>query len=625
MEEEEISTKGFDLRLMARLLAYLRPYSRWVLLTFALILVASAVRQAGPFLTKIAVDDYILPGNPEGLGRIIVFFAGLLLAQFALGYGQSWATSMVGQWAMRDVRLQVFAHLQRLPRRFFDRTPVGRLMARNTSDVDALNELFTDGVVSLCGDVVTILTILAFIFYMDLELGLITSAALPLVFAATVWLQSRTFQAFRAARTRFARFSASLQETVSGMEVVQLFSCEERSARRCEEANDEYLEARMRSTLYHSIYFPFMELSGLLMLALVLWYGGGQVLQQQIEWGVLVAMLQYVPRFYIPIRDIAERYATIQVAMASAERIFELLDAEPESEGGPWRAPHARGEIEFRHVWFAYEGEEWVLEDVSFATRPGESIALVGATGGGKSTVINLVCRFYDVQRGAILVDGVDIREWDVEDLRRHIGVVPQDAFLFAGDVQSNIDLGRAEISRDRVEEAARNVNADRFIRDLPQGFLHEVSERGSSFSAGQRQLLALARALAGEPDMLVLDEATANIDTETEMWIQEAVEKLMHRHTSIVIAHRLSTVRQADRILVMHQGRIREQGRHEELLEERGIYYRLHQLQYRGEGAAPEVGHQADGDAVALGFDGGRPQRQKRRQADKEAESGSC
>jgi len=584
MEEEEIGTKGFDPRLMARLLGYLRPYWGWVLLTLVLIFIASTVRQAGPYLTKIAVDDYIVPGDPEGLGGIILLFIGLLLTQFFIGYGQSWATHMVGQWAMRDVRLQIFAHLQRLPLRFFDRTPVGRLMARNTNDVDALNELFTDGVVSLCSDVFTILTILAYIFYMDLELGLLTCAVLPVVFMATLWLQNRTFQAFRVARTRFARFSAHLQETISGMEVVQLFNCEERSARRFEEANDSYLDARLQSTFYHSIYFPFMELSGALLLALVLWYGGGQVLRQQIEWGVLVAMLQYVPRFFRPIRDIAERYATLQVAMASSERIFELLDSVPEPMGGEWRAPQVRGEIEFRDVWFAYEGEEWVLRGVSFRAEPGQSVALVGATGAGKTTIINLVCRFYEIQRGAILVDGVDIRHWDVEELRQRIGVVQQDVFLFAGDVESNISLGKPDISRQRVEQAAHSVNADRFIRNLPASYRHEVTERGSSFSAGQRQLLAFARALAGDPDILVLDEATANIDTETEMWIQQAVEKLMHNQTSIVIAHRLSTIRNADKILVLHRGQVREEGRHEELLRLGGIYYRLHQLQYSEE-----------------------------------------
>ena len=578
-EEQHIDSRGIDPRLMARLLGYLRPYGGWMALTLVLITVASAVQQAGPLLTKIAVDEGIVPGDAEALGQVILAFAGLLVLQFAISYAQSWATSMVGQWAMRDVRAQIFSHLQRLPLKFFDRTPIGRLMAHNTSDVDALNELFTDGVVSMLSEVFTILTIMAYIFYMDVEMGLMTCAALPLCAAAIFWLQRHTMRADRVARTRFARFTASLQESISGMEVVQLFCCEDRSARQFAAANDAYYDARMQRTFYHSIYFPFMQFSGVIITALVLWYGGGQVLSAEVEWGVLVAMLQYVTRFFMPIRNIGELYSTLQMAMASSERIFELLDAEPEPEGGTHRQERVLGEIEFRGVWFAYAGEDWVLRDASFKAEPGESIALVGATGAGKSTIINLIGRFYEIQRGKILVDGVDIRKWDVEALRRCIGVVQQDVFLFAGDIEANIGLERT--SRYKVEQAAHDVNADRFIGTLSAGLGHQVAERGVSFSAGQRQLLAFARALAAEPDILVLDEATANIDTETEMWIQEAVDKLMRGRTSIVVAHRLSTIRNADKIIVMHHGRIREEGRHEELLALEGIYYRLHQLQY--------------------------------------------
>jgi ATP-binding cassette subfamily B multidrug efflux pump len=579
--EEALETKKLDLKIMARLLGYLRPYAGWVLLTFALILVSSAARQAGPFLTKIAIDDYILLDDPEGLGLIVSAFLGLLLLQFVVGYAQSWSTSMVGQWAMRDVRAQIFARMQKLPLRFFDRTPIGRLMARNTSDVDALNDLFTDGVVSMCSDILTIVTILAYIFYMDFELGALTCVVLPLAAAVTFWLQKMTFQAYRIARTRFDSFSASLQESLSGIEVVQLFGSERRAAKRFDEGNDSYLEARLQSTLYHSIYFPFMELAGSSLLALVLWYGGGEVIRQQVEWGVLVAMLQYVPRFFMPIRDIAERYNTLQIAMASSERIFELIDSEPEPEGEGKVLARLQGEIEFKNVHFAYNDEEWVLRDVSFRVQPGQSVAIVGATGAGKSTIINLVCRFYDIQRGAILVDGVDIREWDVQALRRRVGIVQQDVFLFSGDVADNIGLGTDGMTREKIEQAAHSVNADRFIEKLPDSFAQQVGERGASFSSGQRQLISFARALASDPDILVLDEATASVDTETEMWIQEAVEKLMHSRTSIIIAHRLSTIRHADKILVMHHGEVREEGRHEQLLEQRGIYYRLHQLQY--------------------------------------------
>ena len=583
MEEEELGSKNFDLKLTARLLGYLRPYGTWVGLTFALIFMASAIQQAGPYLTKVAVDEYILPGNVEGLGGVISLFVGLLVLQFALGYAQSWLTSMVGQWAMRDVRVALFSRLQHLPLGFFDRTPVGRLMARNTNDVDALNELFTNGVVSMLSELCTVLAILAYIFYMDVELGAITAAALPLAFAATLWLQSKTIESFREARVRFGEFSASLQETISGMEVVQLFGCEERRAGLFEESNEAYLGLRMHSTWYHCIYFPFMEFGGAMLTALVLWYGGGQVLRGEIQWGVLVAMLQYVPRFFWPIRNIAERFGTFQVAMASSERIFELLDTEPEPKGGGFSAERVLGEIEFREVFFAYEDENWVLQDVSFQAAPGQAIALVGATGAGKSTIINLIGRFYEIQRGSILVDGVDICEWDLEALRRRIGVVQQDVFLFAGDVERNISLGQPQITHEIVTRAAQGVNADGFITALSDGYAHAVAERGSSFSSGQRQLLAFARALAAEPDILVLDEATANIDTETEMLIQEALVKLMRDRTSIVVAHRLSTIRKADKILVLHHGRVREQGRHEALLEMGGIYYRLHQLQYKG------------------------------------------
>ena len=587
--EEALETKGVDPKLLVRLLGYLRPYAGWVTWTFALILVSSAARQGGPFLTKIAIDDYILTGDRAGLGFIIGAFFALLVVQFIVGYAQSWATIMVGQWAMRDVRAQIFSCMQRLPLRFFDRTPIGRLMARNTSDVDALNELFTDGVVSMCSDILTIFTILAYIFYMDVELGALTCVVLPVAAAVTFWLQKKTFQAYRIARTRFDSFSASLQESLSGIEVVQLFGFERRSAERFDRGNDSYLEARVQSTLYHSIYFPFMELAGSSLLALILWYGGGQVIADEIQWGVLVAMLQYVPRFFMPIRDIAERYNTLQVAMASSERIFELLDSAPEPVGAGRVPEKLQGAIEFDDVSFAYNDEDWVLRDVSFRVEPGQSVAIVGATGAGKSTIINLVCRFYDIQRGAIRVDGVDIREWDVQALRRRVGIVQQDVFLFSGDVERNISLGSEGIARTEVERAAHSVNADRFIEKLPDGYAHQVGERGASFSAGQRQLISFARALASDPDILVLDEATASVDTETEMWIQEAVEKLMQSRTSIVIAHRLSTIRNADKILVMHYGQVREEGRHEELLQQRGIYYRLHKLQYE-DGASDDV-----------------------------------
>lgn len=579
MIEEEITTRRIDLRLIARLLAYLRPYAVWVGVAFVAILLAAVVRQSVPYLSKIAIDDYVVPGDGDGLAGVALLLMGLLLAQFLFGYAQSWLTQMIGQWAMRDVRDRLFAHLQRLSIGFFDRTPIGRLMVRNTNDVDALNDFFTESVVAMVSDLFTIIAILGFVFYLDVKLGLVICVALPILAAATTWLQLRTIQSYREARTRFARFAAALQETLAGIEVVQLFSRERRSARRFEEDNDHYLDARLTATIYQSIYFPFMELAGTLLLALVLWNGTGQVLERQIEWGVLVAVLQYVPRFFMPIRDIAERYASLQVATASSERIFELLDTAVEPTGSRSLASGPSGNIEFRNVWFAYEGEDWVLKDVSFRVQSGHSLALVGATGAGKSTIINLLNRFYEIQRGSILLDDVDIREIDVCQLRRHIGVVQQDVFLFAGSIESNISLNDPSITSELVRCTAADVNADRFIEQLSGGYSHEIGERGVSLSLGQRQLLSLARALASNPDILVLDEATASVDTATELWIQQAVDKLMRERTAIVIAHRLSTLRNADRILVLHRGEIREQGRHQELLQQRGIYYRLNRL----------------------------------------------
>ncbi len=584
IHEEAVSERPFDYLLMKRLLAYLKPYGRWVMFSLFLILVGSAARQAGPYLSKIAVDDYILAGDVAGLHRIVVIFVGLLLVQFVTDYGQKIITQLTGQWAMYDVRRQIFSHLQRLRISFFDRTPIGRLMTRNTNDVDALNELFTDGVVAVFSDLFTLVAILAYMFYMDAELALVVCAVLPVMFLTTFWFQSRMMRAFRLARARLARLNAYLQENISGMPVVQLFNREERNFNRFGEINGRYLDANLESTLYYSLYFPIMQMLGAAATAGMIWYGGGEVLGSFVEWGVLVAMLQYIPRFFWPILDISERYAILQAAMASSERIFELLDEPPEPEGGDFGEQTVRGEIEFRNVWFAYNNQDWVLRDVSFRLKPGERVAIVGATGSGKTTITSLLCRFYDIKKGTILVDGVEVKAWNVEVLRGRIGVVQQDVFMFSGDIERNIRLGNSTISMDRVEQAAKNVNADHFISRLPEGYHEPVTERGSTLSGGQRQLLAFARALAFDPDILVLDEATSSVDTETELLIQDALERLMASRTSIVIAHRISTIRSADRIIVLHKGEIREMGTHDSLLAQGGIYHRLHQLQYIGE-----------------------------------------
>ncbi len=583
MHEEEITRKPFDARLMWRLLGYLKPYTIWVIVAFLLILVTSAARQAGPYLSKIAVDDHILPGDLPGLNTIVLVFVGLLLFQFLVDVAQRMVTQLVGQWVMYDIRKAIFGHLQRLPVRFFDRTPIGRLMTRNTNDVDALNELFTDGVVAVFSDIFTLIAIMAFMFYMDASLALLVCATVPVMFGVTFWFQGRMLRAFRLARSRLARLNAYLQENITGMSVVQLFGREGRHADRFDGINGRYLNANLESTLYYSLYFPIMQLLGSIATALVIWQGSSDVVRAQIEWGALVAMLQYIPRFFWPILDVAERYAILQAAMASSERIFELLDTRPEPGLDGAGSKKIRGEIEFSDVWFAYNDDDWVLKGVSFVVKPGERLAIVGATGSGKTTIINLLCRFYDIQRGRIQIDGVDIKEWNVEALRRRVGVVQQDVFLFSGDIGANIRLRSREISQQRVERAARDVNADRFISRLPGGYGHAVTEMGGTLSGGQRQLLAFARAIAFDPDVLVLDEATSSIDTETEAWIQDAVGRLMRSRTSIVIAHRIATVRRANRILVIHKGEIRETGTHEALLAAKGIYHRLHKLQYIG------------------------------------------
>lgn len=583
IHEEEITRKPFDARLMWRLLGYLRPYRVWVIVAFLMILLTSAARQAGPYLSKIAVDDHILPGDLAGLNRIVLVFVGLLVFQFLADVAQRMVTQMVGQWVMYDIRKAIFAHLQRLPIRFFDRTPIGRLMTRNTNDVDALNELFTDGVVAVFSDIFTLIAIMAYMFYMDASLALLVCTTVPVMFGVTFWFQGRMLRAFRLARTRLARLNAYLQENITGMPVVQLFGREGRHADRFDGINRRYLNANLESTLYYSLYFPIMQLLGSVATALVIWQGSSDVIRSEIEWGALVAMLQYIPRFFWPILDVAERYAILQSAMASSERIFELLDTRPEPGLGKEGPKKIRGEIEFSDVWFAYNDDDWVLKDVSFTVKPGERLAIVGATGSGKTTIINLLCRFYDIQRGRIRIDGVDIKDWNVEELRRRVGVVQQDVFLFSGDIGANIRLRNREISEQKVEQAARDVNADRFISRLPGEYGHAVTEMGGTLSGGQRQLLAFARAIAFDPDVLVLDEATSSVDTETEAWIQDALGRLMRSRTSIVIAHRISTVRRAHRILVLHKGEIRESGTHEALLAGKGIYHRLHKLQYIG------------------------------------------
>ncbi len=587
-QEEEIQESPFQLRLTIRLVSYLGAYKGRVAFAFALILVAAVSSQIGPRLTQIGVDDYIVKGDLAGLHWIIFAFFASIVVQYIAQYGQTLVTEMTGQYVMRDMRRQIFVHLQRLPMRYFDRTPVGRTMTRTTNDVESLNEFFTEGVVSVFMDFLTLVAIVVFMADMDPRLTLVTCTVIPVLAVATFYLQGKAVKAYRELRLRLARINSYLQENISGMEVVQLFSRETRNLREFDDEHLPYRRAEEREIGYFAVFFPFTEFVSAVGMALVIWYGAGAVIQSRIELGVLVAFLQYVRRFFRPIMDLSDRYALMQSAMAASERIFELLDTPAEPAGGSGLhevVTAATKAIDFDGVHFKYDpAGDYVLEDVSFSVETGESLAIVGATGSGKTTVVNLLCRFYDVQEGSIKVDGRDVREWPLEDLRRRFGIVQQDVFLFSGDIESNIRLQERDISSEQVRAAARNVNADRFIERLPRRFQQPVAEGGVTLSSGQRQLLSFARALAFDPEILVLDEATANIDTETEHLIQDAIGKLMRDRTSIVIAHRLSTIRSADHIIVLHRGQIRERGRHEELIQIDGIYARLYRLHLSGQ-----------------------------------------
>ncbi len=581
--DDEIYGKAYDARLARRLLRYLVPYQRAMAVSLALLLALGLLELAGPFLMKVAIDQYIAPGKPDGLGFIALLYVGSLLGVFVLRYGQTFLLNATGQRAMHDLRMELFAHLQRMGLRFFDRNPVGALMTRLTNDIEALNEALTSGVVAIIGDVITMIGISIVMILLDWRLALVTFLVLPLLYVVSNRLQVSLRDAYRTIRTRLSRLNVYVQESVSGMAIIQLFNREQRSFERFDALNADYLRASLRSVFLFSVLYPSVTVIGSLAIAAIIWYGGGQALQGALTIGVLVAFLQYLQRFYEPIRDMAEKYNIMQQAMTSAERIFALLD-EPEEIRNPEAPVHLaspRGEVVFDHVWFAYEDEDWVLKDVTFRIAPGESIAFVGATGAGKTSLISLLARFYDPQRGRILVDGVDLRDLDQRELRRHLGVVLQDPFLFAGTVEQNIRLQNPAIGDAEVRAAARRVGADRFIERLPGGYQHEVRERGGGLSVGQKQLLAFARAIAHNPRiLLVLDEATSSVDTETEALIGEALREVMRDRTTIAIAHRLATVQQVDRIIVLHKGRIVEQGSHAALLAHRGLYYRLWELQ---------------------------------------------
>jgi len=584
--QEEIFGKAYDLKLIQRLWRFMLPYKRLFWFAMLLLPLQQLFGLAQPYIMKVAIDGYIAGANLWGLQGVGVLFLLAIAGEAATFYFNYYLTMQVAQKCLADLRVEVFSHVQKLPMSYFDRNPVGRLVTRMTTDVDVLQEMFAAGVMTLVSDFIMLVWIVVIMFYMHVQLALVSLALIPPMALAINFFRVRARKTYRLIRERIARINAYLAEAISGMAVTQLFVREEKSYREFDELNEAHRDANHWSNIYEAGLFSMVEAAGSVSVALLLWYGGGEVLHGVIGIGTLVAFKEYIHRFFVPLRDFSQKYTVMQSAMSSAERIFHLLDT-PVTISSPSRPvipKPFRGEVVFNDVWFGYKASEPVLKGVSFRIEPGEKVAVVGATGAGKTTTIKLLSRFYDIQRGSIRVSGIDVRDWDLNELRKHIGVVLQDVFLFSGDVRTNLCLGDQSVPLERIERAARHANAEAFIRRLPGGFDGRVRERASNFSAGQRQLLALARVLVFQPEILVLDEATSSVDTETEMLIQDALEKIMRERTSLVIAHRLSTIRNADRIIVLHRGEVREMGSHTELLQKRGIYYRLYQLQYQQE-----------------------------------------
>jgi len=613
LHEEEVLGKAYDARLMRRLLGYVRPYRGMTVAAVALIVLSSLLQLVGPLATAVALDLFIRPpADPaerspliadiqgfldsrglepsagEGLAVVALVYLVALVLTFVVLYVQSYVMQVMGQYIMFDLRAEVFERLQKLHVGYFDKNPVGRLVTRVTTDVEALNELFTAGLVSIFGDVVLLAGIVGVLFWLDWRLALVSFAIIPLLLALTAWFKLKARDSYREVRVKIARINAFLQEHITGMSVLQLFRQERRIFDDFDTINEDHRDANVRAIFYYAVYYPGVELITAIGLGLILWYGGGRVLVGALSIGSLIAFLQYSQRFYQPLADLSEKYNILQAAMASSERIFKILDTESlvKSPEDGYRPERMAGAVRFDQVRFAYKPGEPVLRDLSFEIRPGETMAVVGHTGAGKSTLANLLLRFYDVGSGSVSVDGVDVRQWDLRALRRSVAMVLQDVFLFSGTVGGNIKLEEPDIDPERVRWAAREVHALPFIEELPGGFDSKVRERGAGLSVGQKQLVSFARALAFDPRILILDEATSSIDTETEQLIQKALERLLADRTSLVIAHRLSTVQKADRILVLHKGELRELGSHQELLAQRGIYWRLYQLQYQDQEA---------------------------------------
>ncbi|TFH65829.1 MAG: ABC transporter ATP-binding protein [Candidatus Zixiibacteriota bacterium] len=586
--EEDKLGKGYDSKLMSRLLQYLKPYRRYVALAITLLVISSAFGLAGPYLVKIAIDNYITASDFGGLQQIALIYLLFLFVQFFTDYGQLYIMEWIGQHAMFDLRRQLFAHVQSMHLQFFDKNPSGRLLTRVTTDVNALNELFASGVVEILGNLLQLVGVMAAMYYISPRLALATFVIMPLIVIVTMVFRKRVREAYRQIRIIIARLNAYTQEHLAGMSEVHAFVQEEKTMNRYRSINNDLRTENQKSIYYYAVFFPVVELIGALSAALILWYGGGSVVRNVVTVGTLVAFLQYVEMFFRPMRDLAERYNILQAAMAASERIFKVLDTEPEivAPVQTQTLKGFKGDIEFEHVDFSYDPGNLILHDINFRVKPGEKIALVGATGAGKTSTVGLLCRFYDVNSGRIKLNGIDINQLDPNDLRSAFGLVSQEIFLFSGSIKDNISLGADDISDEQVTKAAEQVGLLPFINRLERRFEHGVGERGTSLSVGQRQLISFARALARNPKVLILDEATSSVDNETEQIIQQALRKMFEGRTSVIVAHRLSTIKEADKILVFHKGRIVEQGKHEDLLRQKGVYWRLYQLQYQDQEA---------------------------------------
>ncbi|NND72300.1 MAG: ABC transporter ATP-binding protein [Rhodothermales bacterium] len=602
MSDKEKDSQGLDGKLLRRIIRFLLPYKYWVALAFVTVITAAFLGPLRPKLVQLAIDEHVVQGDMDGLQRMVSLLFIVLFAEGVLSFFNTYLTQWIGQQAIYDLRHKVYRHIQKQSLSFFDRNPIGRLITRVTSDVESLSNVLSAGVVTILGDLFKLIFIAYFMFTLNWVLALVTLAVLPIMIRVTFWFRAVVRDQYRETRKQVARLNSFLQEHVTGMQIVQLFGREKAEMARFEEINNDHRAAQIKTIFYFALFWPAIDIVASTALGLVIWIGGLRALGGTLTLGVLIAFIQYARQFFEPIRNLSDQYNTLQSAMAGAERIFGLLDHQqslPES-GSPVAIERAKGKIEFRNVWFRYDSaeppsdeesehreESWVLKNVSFVVNPGESCAIVGATGAGKTTIISLLLRFYDIQKGQILLDDIDIKEYALQDLRHVIGLVLQDVFLFSGSIEKNITLGNESITREMVVEAARLIEADRFIDRLPDGYDQNVRERGMVLSFGQRQLLSFVRAVVYNPSILVLDEATSSVDTASEEVIQRALEKLLEGRTSIVIAHRLSTIQHADNILVMHKGQIHEQGNHQQLLAIDGLYRKLYELQYKEQEAA--------------------------------------